>query len=123
MSRAAHTNRHVGWAWLLVALVLLLRAAVPQGFMPERTESGGMTLAACGSGGLVHIPIERDAPAQKRTPSHCAFAGIGAADLPPPLVLPARNWMPAEFAERAEAAQSTARLYPRPPSRGPPAFA
>lgn len=108
---------------MLVALVLLLRAAVPQGFMPERSESGTITLTVCGSGGLVHIPIERDAPTQKRVPSHCAFAGIGAADLPPPLTLPERSWAPAEFAEQAEVAQGTARLYPRPPSRGPPILA
>lgn len=123
MSRARSTGTKRGWAWLLVALVLLLRAAVPQGFMPERTESGTITLTVCGSGGLLHIPIERDAPARKPAPSHCAFAGIGAADLPPPLALPERTWMPLEFAEAAEVAQATARLYPRPPSRGPPAAA
>lgn len=123
MTGARRNGMKLGWAWLLVALVLLLRAAVPQGFMPERTESGQITLTVCGSGGLVHIPIERKVPAQKSAPSHCSFAGIGAADLPSPLVLTATAWAPESFAETQEAAQATARLYPRPPSRGPPILA
>jgi hypothetical protein len=125
MSRTARHSRFAGWAWLLVAMVLLLRAAVPTGFMPERTDEGGISLTICGEGGVVHIPSTKDkAPKQDGAPSHCAFAGMGApADLPPPLVLPSAAWSSHHFADRAEAAQRAAALYPRPPSRGPPILA
>jgi hypothetical protein len=108
---------------LLVAAVLLLRAALPQGFMPERSDSGQITLTICGSGGLIHIPVEKDLPRQKGAPSHCAFAGIGAADLPMQFALADLAWNAPAFAQTGEAAQRVARLYPRPPSRGPPATA
>jgi hypothetical protein len=122
MTRAWGNRRIAGWAWLLIAAVLLLRAAVPQGFMPERAVDGSITLTICGSGGVVHIPLKKDAPKPKKdtAPSHCAFAGIGVADLPPPLVLPVLVWTAPAFVERHETAQRTAALYPRPPSRGPP---
>jgi hypothetical protein len=125
MTRAWGYRRNAGWAWLLVALVLLLRAAVPTGFMPERSDGGAITLTICGEGGVVHIPLGKDqAPKDDGIPSHCAFAGIGApADLPPPLILPTREWSGHPFAERTEAAQRAAALYPRPPSRGPPILA
>src|SRR5688572_27416487 len=106
--------------WLLIAAVLLLRAAVPQGFMPETADDGTIALVVCGSGGVVHIPLKDGVPAKRSAPSHCAFAGIGAADLPPPLVLPAAVWSAPEYVQDNEAAQRTASLYPRPPSRAPP---
>jgi hypothetical protein len=120
MSRRARIFRHAGWAWMLVAAVLLLRAAVPQGFMPERTDDGRIALTICGSGGLVHIPLKDGAPAKRASPSHCAFAGIGAADLPAPIALPVADWRAPDFAHGEPAAQRTASLYPRPQSRGPP---
>lgn len=123
MNRAWGNSTKLGWAWSLVALVLLLRAAVPQGYMPERADNGAITLTVCGSGGLVHIPLEKDPPKADSAPSHCAFAGIGAADLPPPIALPERAWSGPEFAEHEHAVQRAAALYPRPPSRGPPARA
>lgn len=123
MTRAWGNRRIAGWAWLLIAAVLLLRAAVPQGFMPERTVDGSITLTICGSGGLVHIPLKKDAPKKDNAPSHCSFAGIGVADLPPPLALPVLEWTAPAFVERHEAAQRIAALYPRPPSRGPPSHA
>jgi len=124
MTRAWGNRRIAGWAWLLLAAVLLLRAAVPQGFMPERTVEGSLTLTLCGSGGVVHIPFEKkETPKADEAPSHCAFAGIGVADLPPPVVLPDVEWTGPVFIERHEAAQRAAALYPRPPARGPPSFA
>lgn len=106
-------------------MVLMLRAAVPAGFMPERSDAGTITLTVCNTGAVVHIPLGKDkAPKNDPAPSHCAFAGMGApADLPPPLVLPALDWRGQYFSERAEAAQRAAALYPRPPSRGPPILA
>lgn len=125
MTRALDRSRTAVGAWLLVAMVLLLRMAVPQGFMPEHTDAGTLTLTVCGEGGVVHIPLGKDkAPKDDPAPSHCAFAGMGApADLPPPLVLPTLEWSGHQFPERAEAAQRAAALYPRPPSRGPPILA
>lgn len=123
MTRAWGNRRIAGWAWLLIAVVLLLRTAVPQGFMPERTGDGSITLTICGAGGLVHVPLKQDAPKKDNAPSHCAFAGMGAIDLPPPLVLPALNPAAPVLAGYHEAAQRAASLYPRPPSRGPPANA
>jgi len=123
MTRAWGNRRIAGWAWLLIAAVLLLRTAVPQGFMPERSVDGAITLTICGSGGLVHIPLKQDAPKKDNAPSHCAFAGIGIADLPPPLELPVLGLTSPAFIERHEAAQRAASLYPRPPSRGPPSLA
>ena len=123
MTRAWGNRRIAGWAWLLIVAILLLRAAVPQGFMPERTVDGSITLTICGSGGLVHVTIKKDAPKKDDAPSHCAFAGIGVADLPVPLVLLALEWSAPAFVERFEAAQRAAALYPRPPSRGPPSQA
>jgi hypothetical protein len=112
-----------GWAWLLVAVILLLRTAAPHGFMPERAQDGSITLTICGSGGVVHIPLEKDAPKKDEAPSHCAFAGLGIANLPPSILMPAIDWSAPAFVERYEAAQRVAALYPRPPARGPPSFA
>lgn len=123
MSRARGKGLNTGWAWLLVAAVLLLRAAVPQGFMPERSDSGAVSLTVCGSGGLVHIPVDEE-PGKPAPTSHCAFAGLGSpADLPVQPVLPARAWSAPEYSDQREAAQRAAALYPRPPSRGPPTLA
>lgn len=116
--------RHRSTIWLMLAVVLLLRAAVPQGFMPERAENGSIALVVCGSGGVVHIPFDKDVPRKPSAPSHCAFAGMGApADLPPAFELAEILWSAEAFAAPEPAAQATARLYPRPPSRGPPARA
>lgn len=110
--------------WLLLAAALFMRAFLPQGYMPERTESGTITVRVCGSGHVLQIPTGKDeAPdTAERAEPPCAFAGLGTPALPPPAVAELRAPLPVEraFAQAGEAASLPAAPLPHPPARGPP---
>lgn len=113
--------------WLLLVLVLLVRAMLPQGFMPV-VSSEGIRVALCTGNGPTFVVLGRDGtlhpeePEQKSTPCPYALA-TAAADLPPPLVLPAP---PEALPCLGMPALAFASLTPwralRPPARGPPAI-
>src|SRR6188768_2751395 len=71
--------------WLLLAAALFMRAFLPQGYMPEQSEGGAITVRVCGAGHVVQIPTGKDgAPARsERAEPPCAFAGLGTPALPP----------------------------------------
>lgn len=117
--------------WLLLAAALLLRAAVPAGWMPMAGQDGvrialctgvGTEFLTLGSDGRLH----KDAPlpASPRDPCPFALAAAHAADVPPTVALPqppAR--LAALLAPALAQAAATARRNLRPPARGPPSLA
>lgn len=122
-------QRHRPAAALLLGAVLLLRAAVPGGWMVERA-GGEITVALCSdaSGGQVFVTI----PLGDETPdphdgqqAPCAFAALaGLADLPRVLALP--QPLPVRIAPAPAAldvAVGTGLAAPPPPQTGPPAIA
>lgn len=113
---------------LLIAAVLLLRAAIPQGWMIDTQAAGGVTIAMCNSDMTVTIPFKPGhAPKQQDDDrgEPCAFAGHQSAATPPeglaPLPLP-QLALAAYDATRARALspESAPNL---PPATGPPAVA
>ena len=116
-----------GFALVLLLAALLVRGAIPQGYMAESTAPGTLTVTICHSDAVVQIPLgKKGTPARSvdPEPQPCVFSGCGAA-VPPAeaAILP----LPAAVAEaftRAEApfalAQAARQL---PPARGPPAAA
>jgi len=120
MTRARHPRALL---WLLLA-ALFMRAFVPQGYMPERTGSGAITVKVCGSGHVLQIPTgKREAPDQAdRAEPPCAFAGLGTPALPPPAGSKAAPPTAAEpvFAAVSGSARPRSDVRPLPPARGPP---
>ena len=110
--------------WLLLAAALFMRAFLPQGYMPERTESGAITVRVCGSGHILQIPTGKgEAPARsERAEPPCAFAGIGTPALPPPAIagIPALEPVQLAFADASHSPLRIAIALPHPPARGPP---
>jgi len=110
--------------WLLLAAALFMRAFLPQGYMPERTESGAITVKVCGSGHVLQIPTDKgEAPDEgDRAEPPCAFAGIGTPTLPPPLAaeLPTPEQVELAFAHTGHAVPLPGAGLPHPPARGPP---
>ncbi|MES2700119.1 MAG: hypothetical protein V4647_10960 [Pseudomonadota bacterium] len=113
---------------LLIAVALLVRAAIPQGWMIESHAAGGITIAMCNSDMTVTIPFKPGhAPKQqddgKGEP--CAFAGHQSAATPPDgLALPALPLLAlaAYDATRAHALSAEGAHY-LPPATGPPVTA
>ena len=110
--------------WLLLVAALFMRAFLPQGYMPERTDSGALTVRVCGSGHILQIPTsKREAPdTTERAEPPCAFAGLGTPALPPPAVaeLPAPAPVEHAFAHAGERVVRVVAPLPHPPARGPP---
>jgi hypothetical protein len=122
MTRDRHSSACV---WLLLAAALFMRAVLPQGYMPARTDHGTITVRVCGSSGhVLQIPTgTREAPrGSARAEPPCAFAGLGAPALPPPAVADLIVSKPLElaFAGTAEAALRLTAPLAHPPARGPP---
>ncbi len=119
------------WIWLLLGAALVLRAALPSGWMPAANPDG-LRMALCsgaaqkfavlGADGRLH----RDAPAEQAPRDPCPF-GIAAAqvaDLPTQIDLPQPPAPLAVMPPPALAqAAAPARRNLRPPARGPPALA
>lgn len=115
--------------WLLAALALCVRAAVPSGWMPV-ADQGGIRIEICSGAGPMAMVLERDGslheergPASPTPRDPCPFgtAPAMAADLPPviALALPPLT----EPQEHARAASFAALPFVRglsPPATGPP---
>jgi hypothetical protein len=117
------SSRSHAFLWLLAA-ALFMRAFLPQGYMPERTDSGAITVRVCGSGHVLQIPIgPYEAPGKAdRAQPPCAFAGLGTPVLPPPALAHLAPPVPVEpaYAPAEEAARRVSTPLPHPPARGPP---
>jgi hypothetical protein len=124
-------------AALLVAALLVVRAAVPLGWMPAQTQDGIRVLLCTGDGSAARtielfVPIagvdgqgsgeHPDDPPRDPCPFGLSFAK--AFDLPAPIALPQ---MPAIAALGKAPEAVTARIVAargvRPPARGPPVAA
>jgi len=118
----ARTSRTV--LWLLLAAALFMRAFLPQGFMPERTDDGTITVRVCGSGHVLQIPAGKDEapPESERAEPPCAFAGLGTPLLPPPFVadIPGPGPTEQQFVPTGETGPQVAVRLTHPPARGPP---
>lgn len=116
-----------GFALMLLLAALLVRGAIPQGYMAESTAPGVLTVTICHSDAVLQIPLGKtDAPSKSADPEPqpCVFAGYGpalaaaeTANLPlPAAVAEAFTLSEAPFA----LAQAARQL---PPARGPPGTA
>lgn len=116
------------FALALIACALLLRIAVPGGWMPgeqgrwiELCTAQGSLTAFVDARGKLHHGDPADAEKAKQ---HCAFAGLGGAlDRPaavePPTVAPAYAPLPTRI---ASASVGRGLAAPPPPSTGPPSI-
>ena len=74
-----------GFALVLLLAALLVRGAIPQGYMAESTAPGTLTVTICHSDAVVQIPLgKKGTPARSvdPEPQPCVFSGYGAA-VPP----------------------------------------
>lgn len=120
------------FALLLVACALLLRVAIPGGWMPAKGADGLVRITLCTGMGAVEAWVDGEgrihdgAPHKKQEPKTdqpCAFAGliapaIDADPLPPPLAPVARG-ATIVFADHAVAI-GHGLAAPPPPPTGPP---
>ncbi|WP_144389525.1 DUF2946 domain-containing protein [Pigmentiphaga sp. NML080357] len=97
MRRFAHRHRH-GAAWWLALALFVLKAAVPQGFMPGDAANRDALVVLCSANGPLfwHVEIPASKPGAGDAPKHgqamhvaCPFALAFAPGLPPgpPLAL------------------------------------
>lgn len=109
---------------LLLAATLLLRAAVPSGFMPV-ADQHGVRVAICTGSGPATVTIDPGPPQKDppRDPCPYGLATGDALDLPVAIVVPAAPAFVAVSYPGLAAARLTAWRALRPPARGPPAFA
>jgi hypothetical protein len=118
--------------WLFAALVLMLRAAIPAGWMPQ-ADAGEIRIALCSASGPVELTLaadgtfHRDAPAPPAPRDPCPF-GMAIAqplDMPPLAAIEPPTFAvdpaPALPVSTAQVPRSHRAL--RPPSRGPPTLA
>lgn len=112
--------------WAFLAATLLLRALVPQGYMPA-SDNGELVVRLCGSDASIVIPRGDSRPSPDDEGGHrvdapCAFAGLAAASLPPPTVaaLPAPQVQNDQFAPQPTALAYRPAPVRLPPARGPP---
>ncbi|WP_010545685.1 DUF2946 family protein [Sphingomonas elodea] len=115
-----------GW---LIAAALLMKAVLPAGFMPMAS-GGTIVLGFCSGYGpqkmAVTLPARGDGsdPAEhQKSEMPCAFAGLGMAGLAavdPVLLVLAIAFVLALAIRTATAIPAVARVYLRPPLRGPP---
>jgi hypothetical protein len=120
--------------WLLLAAALFLRAIVPHGYMPERSEHGAFTVRLCGEANAVLVRATQhhgeahhhhEQKGEEHAAQPCAFAGLSAPaftprDLPP-LLLPAAVVVAFPHTPVAFAAILAPRLLPPPTGPPPPA--
>jgi hypothetical protein len=117
----------------LFEFALLLRIAVPAGFMPTQT-SGGIVISVCdgmGSGKMMLLDVglpddDQQHPEQEKLSAPCAFASAAAPMLhiAPTLAAALPGMVLREFALPPPARFAVARTdFLSPPLRGPPARA
>jgi len=114
-------------AMLFLALLLALRALIPQGMMAAPDAAAGITVLLCDSSGIagrIALPIHGK-PLKSPQTDPCAFSVLahGAADLP-------EGWIVAPAREHSSLRQPVAKPFllrtsshAHPPARAPPAAA
>lgn len=125
---------HAWIAALIVAAAMLLRVAVPAGFMTTTGADGRLTVMVCSGEGsramTIAIPglaekSPRQAPSEhEKAGTTCAFAGLAAPFLggaDPILLLAALALVAAALLRTWQGFRPLALLHLRPPLRGPPA--
>jgi len=118
--------------WLLAALALCVRAAVPSGWMPV-ADQGGIRIEICSGAGPMAMVLERDGslheergPASPTPRDPCPFgtAPAMAADLPSVIAMaPPPLSEPQEHARAAAFAALPFSRSVKPPATGPPNLA
>lgn len=116
--------------WLLAAAAILLRGAIPAGWMPVASYGGSRIAICTGEGPAMAVlgqdgKLHREAPAEPGPRDPCPFAvGLAAADLVSPPATDFATPAPEAAPTPAMAAsEESIRRSLRPPARGPPAFA
>lgn len=121
--------RQPGFAWLMLALALAMRFAVPAGFMPTAVD-GHVVIAICtGSGPMqmtMAVPGKPDDRHGGRGEQPCAFAAmaapmLGAADAV--LLAAAIRFVMVAGTRPIVSILAAPPAHLRPPLRGPPASA
>ena len=128
------TNRGGAFALLLVACALLLRIAIPAGWMPAASADGLVRITLCTGQGQMEAWVDGDGRIHDRKPGKsepktdhpCAFAGLIApaldtAPIEPPLRFAHADGIAPAFARDAVAI-GHGLAAPPPPSTGPPAI-
>lgn len=118
--------------WLLAAVALCVRAAVPSGWMPV-IDQGGIRIEICSGSGPMAMVLERDGSLHEergqpapppRDPCPFGTAPAMAADLPPVIALaPPLLIEPQEHARAAAFAALAFHRGVKPPATGPPRLA
>lgn len=124
--------RHRQFAWLLVAMAMVIRAWVPAGYMPE-AHGQRLTMRICAdtSGAQILRQVVIPARHDGKTAEHggpdgiCAFAAQATPSAPPGAPLLPAPMLAVQDDRRppAQLAVTPARdaIRQRPPLRGPPA--
>ena len=130
--RPRHTNvrgRTQRLGWVLLALVLAMRLALPAGWMPVAS-ADGVRIEICSGAGTRWVVLDAEGKAHPDQPqpkaNPCPFGLAGSApfalpavtELAPPAVASAPRNLPPLLAARLVAWRAI-----RPPARGPPALA
>jgi len=132
----ASIRDHRRIALLVFALALLVRAAMPAGYMVARDASSVITIAVCSEGSTVHKTVQLVVPpkhdergngaGQAGKDNHCAFSAMGKSALggADPILL-ALAFAFILVLGLAPSPVLAARPAPHtlPPLRGPPALA
>ena len=116
--------------WMLIALMIGVKALVPSGWMPVAGQDGVRIALCTGSGPVVAI-IGSDGTVHKDSGDHdvpretCPYGMLASAAALPDLPALAQPLAPETPVQPALIAQSVAPYPhgPRPPTRGPPALA
>ncbi|MBD3730613.1 MAG: hypothetical protein IE933_13010 [Sphingomonadales bacterium] len=131
--RFASFNR--AWPMVLVAAALLLRIAVPAGWMPERDNDGAMQITLCTGYGLVQAWVDEDGKLHRgspdddgksKAPDHCPFTAAAASlalAAQPTLPEPPVQLREIPAPERLATIPGRGLAAPPPPPTGPPALA
>ncbi|MCP5397464.1 MAG: hypothetical protein H6918_12185 [Sphingomonadaceae bacterium] len=132
--RFRQTSLFSAFAALLIGTALLLRVAVPAGWMPDVGTDGVMRVTLCTGYGKVNAWIDEDGTLHRGEPAdhdsddakHCAFTAtamsLAMADMPE---LPQPVLLPQDLPEPAlrELAPGKGLAAPPPPATGPPSLA
>jgi len=119
--------------WLSKALLvmLVLRALIPAGYMPDFGASSGKTgIVICSANGSWTLDLDRlaqtsDPASQHQQTEPCAFSGLAQAYVPvigPPEVLPETKFLLVQFIVASQTILPPVRAGPAHGSRAPPSI-
>ena len=118
-----------GFAMTLLLAALLVRAAIPQGYMAESTAPGTLTITICHSDAVWQIPFEKregqPGKSNHGEPQPCAFGALAGAATSPedPALLPLPASVAEAFASNDAPFVLASAIRQLPPARAPPARA